>query len=105
MKRMFVLVLLLGILPGCSWLVPGKVKNEAVMMRVNIETAIEETKALPEDATKEKALRALYRMYPHVVNWDDYVHGRKATRSYDAKYLPMPKTSDSSAKAPSSWIE
>jgi hypothetical protein len=98
MKRI-VLVLSLVFLSGCSWFVPGKVKSEAVMMRVNIETAIEETEALPEDASKQKALRALRRMYPHVINWDDYVHGRPATRQYDPKYFPpaeviTPRSSD-----------
>lgn len=88
MKRALLCLVLLIALPGCSWFVPGKVKQEAVMMRVNIETAIEETNALPNDATKEKAMRALYRMYPHVVNWDDYVHGRPATRVLDPRFTP-----------------
>ena len=103
MKRIVLAGLVLSLsMTGCSWLIPGKVKSEAVMMRVNIETAIEETKALPDDPTKQKALRALYRMYPHIVNWDDYSHGRPATRQYDSRFLPENKVT--AAPVPTSAV-
>ena len=101
MKRIVLVGLVLSLsLAGCSWFIPGKVKSEAVMMRVNIETAIEETKALPDDPTKQKALRALFRMYPHTVNWDDYVHGRPATRQYDPRFLPENKVTTAPVPSP-----
>jgi len=82
MRKMLVPVVCLGLLclSGCSWFIPSDVKREAAMMRTNVEVAIDEVKAQPDSPTKATALRALQRMEPHVVNWDQYCRGQKADR-------------------------
>ena len=92
MRYMFVLCLL--VLPGCSWFIPGAVKQESAMMRTNVEVAIDEIKAQPDSQSKDTALRAMYRLYPHVVNWNSYCAGRKAERQLDPRYLRPTTTTE-----------
>ena len=77
---MTILLILLTMSAGCSWFVPSAVKREAAMMRTNVEVGIQEVQAQPDSPAKATALRALQRMEPHVINWDNYVRGQKADR-------------------------
>lgn len=85
MLSMTVLLILLTVSSGCAWFIPSTVKREAAMMRTNVAVGIQEVQAQPDSPTKATALRALQRMEPHVVNWDNYVRGQKADRPMVAK--------------------
>lgn len=65
---------------GCSWFVPSALKREASLVKVDVQTSLAEVEALAGDAAKEKALRTLRRIEPHVVNIDNYMQGRKASK-------------------------
>jgi hypothetical protein len=84
MKRVACAVLMLAC-SGCAWFVPPSVKKEAAMTRIDVQTAIDEVKALPDSDAKAKSLNSLNRVYPHMVNIENYMYGRQADRTTKAK--------------------
>ena len=87
MKKIVAATLILVMLgtSGCSWFVPGPVKREASVVRIDVDTAIEEVQAMPDGQPKDKALRTLKRIQPHLVNLDNYMQGKQADRPTPTK--------------------
>lgn len=75
------LVLSLSVLgcSGCAWLVPGEVKREVSLTLVDVDTALAETQGLDDKAARDKAIKTLQRIRPHLQNMSDYVYGKPAS--------------------------
>ena len=82
MKRVIAAILVLSLLvtAGCSWLVPGPIKREASIVCIDVDVAIEEIQAMADGPQKDKALRTLKRLQPHLTNIDNYMQGKQADR-------------------------
>lgn len=80
MKKMLLIIMLISC-NGCAWLIPGAIKREASLVVVDVETAIKEIEELENGKPKEKALKTLNRIQPHIINLDNYMQGRKSDGS------------------------
>lgn len=78
MKKCVLFVTLLAC-TGCQWLVPGTIKREAAFVTLNVDVALAEIRAMPPGPEREKAIRTLQRIQPHIVNIDNYMQGRKSS--------------------------
>ncbi len=80
MHKLIIISVLCLCSTGCSWFVPGAIKREISIVRIDVDTAIKETNALEGDAAKKKALETLNRIQPHLVNINNYAQGKAADR-------------------------
>jgi len=94
MKNKILIIILLTLsvvtFSGCHWFIPGAIKRETSLIKVDVTTCLMEIEQIEKDKSKtltnrrkeviEKAKRTLNRIKPHLENLDNYTQGKKATR-------------------------
>jgi hypothetical protein len=80
MKKLIAASIIILFLPGCSYFVPSKIKQEVSMTRIDCQTSIAEVSAMPASEARSKALNSLVRIQPHLENIECYMLGKSANK-------------------------